>query len=149
MVEAVEPFKLHRTFMKYLYEVFEHLQLVWMGIWLHTHTVSTTTDVSPDSGDASVQTIPLRYGWGCKPFKLHPHPCHTYMRCLSIFNCCIDIWHPQNLPVRCLVGLQLLPWVCRTKPIRCKRFGSPKQCKSHVLDTLDIWSFMDNIMSMK
>ena len=70
MVEAVESFKLHCTFMSYLYEVFEHLQQVWMGIWLHTHTVSTTTDVSPDLGelaeilgDASVQTIPLRYGW--------------------------------------------------------------------------------------
>ena len=69
MVEAVEPFKLHPTFMSYLYEVFEHLQLLWMGIWLHTHTVITTTDVSSDLGelaeilgDASVQTIPLRYG---------------------------------------------------------------------------------------
>jgi hypothetical protein len=69
MVEAVEPFKMHPTSMSYLYEVFEHLQLLlWMGIWLHTHTV-TTTDVSPDLGelaeilgDASVQTIPLRYG---------------------------------------------------------------------------------------
>ena len=27
MVEAVEPFKLHPTFMLYKYEVFEHLQL--------------------------------------------------------------------------------------------------------------------------
>ncbi len=60
---------MHPTSMSYLYEVFEHLQLLlWMGIWLHTHTV-TTTDVSPDLGelaeilgDASVQTIPLRYG---------------------------------------------------------------------------------------
>jgi hypothetical protein len=32
MVEAVEPFKLHITSMSYLYEVFEHLQLLWMGI---------------------------------------------------------------------------------------------------------------------
>ncbi len=69
MVEAVEPFKLHPTFMSYIYAVFEHLQLLWMGIWLHTHTVSTTTYVSPDLGelaeilgDASVQTIPLCYG---------------------------------------------------------------------------------------
>ena len=70
MVEAVEPFKLHPTSMSYKYDVFEHLQLLWMGIWLHTQTV-TTTDVSPDLGelaeilvlgDASVQTIPLRYG---------------------------------------------------------------------------------------
>jgi hypothetical protein len=54
--------------MSYKYDVFEHLQLLWMGIWLHTHTV-TTTDVSQDLGDsaeilgdASVQTIPLHYG---------------------------------------------------------------------------------------
>ncbi len=158
MVEAVEPFKMHLTSMSYKYEVFEHLHLLWMGIWLHTHTVSTTTNVSPDLGelaeilgDASVQTIPLCYGWGCYPFKLHPHPCHTYMKCLNIFNCFIDIWHPWNLPAICLVGvqLQLLPWVCRTKPIHCKRFGNLKQCRSQVLDTLDTWQLTDNIMSMK
>ena len=68
MVEAVEPFKLHPTFMSYKYEVFEHHQMLGMGIWLHTHSV-IITDVSPDLGelaeslgDASVQTIPLRYG---------------------------------------------------------------------------------------
>ena len=68
MVEAVEPFKLHPTSMSCKYDVFEHLQLLWMGIWLQTHTV-TTTDVSPDLGelaeilgDASLQTMPLRSG---------------------------------------------------------------------------------------
>jgi hypothetical protein len=47
--------------------VFEHLKQLWMGIWQHTHTV-TTTEVSPDLGkfdeivdDASVEMIPLRY----------------------------------------------------------------------------------------
>ena len=65
MVEAVEPFKLHITSMSHLYEMFEHLQLLCIDIWLHTHTV-TTTDVSPDLGElaeslggVSVQTIPL------------------------------------------------------------------------------------------
>jgi hypothetical protein len=69
MVDAVEPFKLHPTSISYLYEVFEHLQLLRMGLFLHTHTV-TTTDVSPDLGelaeslsDAGVQTIPLRYSY--------------------------------------------------------------------------------------
>jgi hypothetical protein len=40
---------------------------LWMGIWQHIHTV-TTTDVSPDLGefaeiidDVSVKMIPLRY----------------------------------------------------------------------------------------
>jgi hypothetical protein len=44
-VEAVEPFKLHPISMCYIYEVFECLLRLWMGIWLHTHTV-TTTDAS-------------------------------------------------------------------------------------------------------
>jgi hypothetical protein len=65
LVEAVEPFKLHPSSMSYLYEVFERLLRLWMGTWLHTHTV-TTTDVSPDLEslaeilhDASVQTMSL------------------------------------------------------------------------------------------
>ena len=68
MVEALEPFKLHPTFMSYKYEVFDHLQLLCVDIWLHTHSV-IITDVSPDLGelaeslgDASVQTIPLCNG---------------------------------------------------------------------------------------
>jgi hypothetical protein len=67
MVEAVKPFKLHPTSMSYLYEVFEHLQLLCIDIWMHIHSV-TNTDVSPDLGelaeslgDARVQTIPLCY----------------------------------------------------------------------------------------
>jgi hypothetical protein len=68
MVEAVEPFKLHRTSMSYIYKVFEHLKQLWMDIWQHTHTV-TSTVVSPDLGelaeildDVSVEMIPLCYG---------------------------------------------------------------------------------------
>ncbi len=66
MVEAVYPIKLlpHPC---HTYEVFEHLQLLCIDIWMHTHTV-TTTDVSPDLGElaeslvyARVQTIPLSY----------------------------------------------------------------------------------------
>ena len=68
LVEAVEPFKLHPMSMSYIYEVFEQLLGLLMGIWLNTHTISTT-DVSPDLlelaeivPDASVQTMPLRFG---------------------------------------------------------------------------------------
>jgi len=53
--------------MSYIYKVFEHLKQLWMGIWQHIHTV-TTTEVSPDLGkfseildDVSVEMIPLRY----------------------------------------------------------------------------------------
>jgi hypothetical protein len=49
-----------------------------MGIWQHTHTV-TTTDVSPDLGefaeiidDISVEMIPIRIVEAVESFKLHP-----------------------------------------------------------------------------
>jgi len=48
MVEAVEPFKLHSTSISY--KVLQYLHLLWMVIWLHTHTLSTT-DLSPDLGE--------------------------------------------------------------------------------------------------
>ena len=67
LAEAVEPFKLYPTSMSCMYQVFEHLLRLWMGIWLHTHTI-TTTDASPDLGklaeilpDASLETMPLHF----------------------------------------------------------------------------------------
>jgi hypothetical protein len=69
MVEAVEPFKLHRTSIAYIYMVLKYLNLLWMGIWLHTYTI-TTIHVSPDLGEfaeilgnvsVQVQTMPLHY----------------------------------------------------------------------------------------
>ncbi len=41
LVEAVEPSKLHPMSMSYIYELFECLLRLWMGIWLHTDTIST------------------------------------------------------------------------------------------------------------
>jgi hypothetical protein len=53
--------------MSYIYKVFEHLKQLWMVIWQHIHTV-TTTEVSPDLRefaeiiyDVNVEMIPLRY----------------------------------------------------------------------------------------
>ena len=59
--------------------MFEHLKQLWMGIWQHTHTI-TTTVVSPDLGelaeildDVSVEMIPLHYGRGCRTFQPVSH----------------------------------------------------------------------------
>jgi hypothetical protein len=67
IVEAVGPFQLYPTSMSYIYKVFEHLKQLWMGIWQHIHTI-TTTKVSSDLGefaeildDVNVEMIPLRY----------------------------------------------------------------------------------------
>jgi len=65
--------------MSYMCKVFEHLKQLWMGIWQHTHTV-TTKEVSPDLGefteildDVSVETIPVCYRWGCRTFQIASH----------------------------------------------------------------------------
>ncbi len=85
-VEVVELFKLHPMSMAYLYEVFERLLRMWMGVWPHTHNL-TTTDASPDLGklakilpDASVQTMPLCFGLGCRTFQTvsHVHVIHIW-----------------------------------------------------------------------
>jgi hypothetical protein len=101
MVEAVEPFKLHITSMSYLYEVFEHLQLLCIDIyiWMHIHSV-TTTDVSPDLGelakslgDARVQTISLSYSWGCRTFQMHiTTMSYLYETFEHLQLLCIDIY---------------------------------------------------------
>ncbi len=77
--ESVEPFKLHLMSMAYLYTVFEHFLRLWMGIWPHIHIV-TTTDTSPDLWKlaeilpfASVQIMPLHFGWGCRTFQTASH----------------------------------------------------------------------------
>ena len=77
MVLTVEPFKLFPIFMVYIYNVFVYLQQLWMGIWLHTHTITTTED-SADLGelaeilvgDISLQTMPLMVE-AVDSFKLH------------------------------------------------------------------------------
>ena len=113
IVKAVEPFKLHPTSMSYLYEVFEHLQLLGIGIWMHIHSV-TTTDVSPylgelaeslgdvrvqtiplrytkNRGDVSVQTIPLHNGWGCRTFQTAYH-----IHAIPIWG----VWAPSTVVYR-------------------------------------------------
>ncbi len=79
MVEIVQPFTQQPIAKSYIYKVFENLQLLWVGIWLPTHTI-TTTDISPDLGelaeildDVSVEMIPLCYHWGCRTFQTASH----------------------------------------------------------------------------
>ncbi len=84
-----------RTCQPYIHKVFEHLHLLWMVIWLHTHTI-LTTDISPDLrelghilGDESVQTIVLCHSWDCRTFqtasRIHIH-IKGVLSCS--FNCC-------------------------------------------------------------
>ncbi len=101
--EAVEPFKLHPTSMWYIYERFEHVLRLWMGIWIRTHTIRTT-DTSPDLGKfakilpyASVQTMPLHFSEAVEPFKLHPRSmAYIYEVFERLLRMWMDIWLPTH-----------------------------------------------------
>ena len=65
--------------MSYIYKVFEHFKYLWMGIWQHTHTV-TSTDDSPDLEEFAeildhdnMELIPLLYRWGYRTFQTASH----------------------------------------------------------------------------
>ena len=95
MIEPVQPFKLHPTSIQYIYKVFEHRWQWWMGICMHTHTI-TTTNLAPDLGelvwilgDVRVQTMPLRYGWGCRTFQTA-----SYIQPIHIIY---DVWAPSGV----------------------------------------------------
>jgi hypothetical protein len=40
MVEATNPLGVHPTSMSYVYKVFDHLDMLWMGIWVLPYTVT-------------------------------------------------------------------------------------------------------------
>ncbi len=69
---------MHPMSMSYIYEVFEHLVRLWMGIWLHTHTITTKAD-TPDLGElaeilpvgAAPEIFPLENQK--KPLGFHVH----------------------------------------------------------------------------
>jgi hypothetical protein len=37
MVEALNRSTLHLTSISYIYKVFEHLDMLWMGVWVHPY----------------------------------------------------------------------------------------------------------------
>jgi hypothetical protein len=39
MAEAPNPLGVHPTSMSYVYKVFQHLDMPWMGIWVYPYTV--------------------------------------------------------------------------------------------------------------
>ena len=40
MVEDPNPLGVHPTSMSYVYTVFQHLDMPWMGIWVYPYTVT-------------------------------------------------------------------------------------------------------------
>ncbi len=67
MVEAVDHRWLHPTFTLYIYDMFEHLQMLWISSWVQPHTNTLATG-GPDFGIVGsvwVKKMPWCHGWGC------------------------------------------------------------------------------------
>ncbi len=45
MFEAINHCSLHPTYQLDVYKVFEHLNMLWMGIWVHPYTVKIPVQV--------------------------------------------------------------------------------------------------------
>ena len=99
-------------FMAYWYDLFEHHLRLWMGIWLHTHTVTTTSD-SPDSGelaeiqpDASVQTCHYPLVGAVEPLKLHP----IFMSYIhEVFEHLLRLWMGKLLKIHIITNTYTSP----------------------------------------
>jgi len=46
MVEAPNPLGVHPTSKSYVNKVFQHLDMLWMGIWVHRYTVTPVHGVN-------------------------------------------------------------------------------------------------------
>ncbi len=153
---AVEPFKLQPISMSYIYERFEHPLRLWMGIWLYIHTI-TTTDTSPDlwemaeiQPDASVQTMPLHLGWGCRDFQTASHVMpYIYERFEHFIKVWIGIWLHIHTITTTDTSLKLwklaeiLPDACvQTMPVRLGWGCRTIQTASHVhaIHIWEVWS---------
>jgi hypothetical protein len=93
MVEAARGPKLHPTSILEVYEVFEHLHDLWMGIWVHPYTV---TPVQVGGGDflekwsSKIEPNDIEEPWlrlGTTTDCI-PHPYWMYMKCFSTLICC-------------------------------------------------------------
>jgi hypothetical protein len=78
LVEAVDPCKMYTMSMPYIYERCEHLLRLWMGIWLHIHTITTSDtyqicDFRWLKSDSIQVCKPCHYAFveTVEPFKLH------------------------------------------------------------------------------
>ncbi len=70
MVETANPQRLYPTSILDVYKVFEQLEMLWMGIWVHPYTV-TPIRVGMDLRDIGA--------WLSPPQRLYP-PTMAYMQ---------------------------------------------------------------------
>ncbi len=51
MVEASKPHRLHSTSISYIYNVFQHLDMLWLDMWVHPYTDTMPLKMGVDFWD--------------------------------------------------------------------------------------------------
>jgi hypothetical protein len=106
MVEAANPHWLHPTSILDV-KVFELLEMLWMGIWVHTYAVLHVqvgmnfreNGEWPRLYDVAVSWLTLQ-----TPKDCIPHPCWMYTKCFSTLSCCWWAYGYTLLPLTHCAG---------------------------------------------
>ena len=92
MVEDPNPQWLHPTSILDVYKVFGHLEMLWMGIWVHPYLIYCAGGVNFRENGAwpSLYLYDVVVSWLRlqTPNDCIPHPYWMYMKCLSTLRCC-------------------------------------------------------------
>jgi len=90
MAEAPNLLEVHPTSMSYIYKVFQHLDMPWMGIWVHPYTV-TLVQVRVDFRKIGVGRSLSNVVMSWLRFQTHMesilHPFHMYTKCFTTLIC--------------------------------------------------------------
>ncbi len=123
MVKAPNPCRLHPTYISYVYKVFEHLDELWMGVWVHPYTVTLVQVgvdfwkiyVGPGPSDVVRSWLRLQTCVDCIP-----HTFHMYTKCLSTLVSCGWAYGCTLTLLRlCRWGWILRKFMCRAGPEQC------------------------------
>jgi hypothetical protein len=78
-----------------IYKVFDNVHMLWMGIWIHHHAVTTAqTILSVGEWNQTILSVGEWLGTIVQWLRLKthlewfPHPPQAYTRCLKTFICC-------------------------------------------------------------
>ena len=91
MVEAANPQRLHPTSNMDVYKVFEHLEMLWMGIWVRTYAVlHVQVGVNFKKNGIWLSLYDVVVSWLRLqiPIDCIPHPYWMYKKCFSSLRCC-------------------------------------------------------------
>jgi hypothetical protein len=93
MVEAPNPLGVHPTSILYVYTVFQHLDMLWMGMCVRPYTVMPVQvvrglDFRKIGEERSLSDVVMSWLRLQTHLESIPHPYHMYTKCFSTLICC-------------------------------------------------------------